>query len=31
MTEIAHGKAYFTTSLSFGEYVMIASSGRQAD
>ena len=23
MTEIAHGKAYFTTSLSLGEYVMM--------
>ena len=23
MTEVAHGKAYFTTSLSLGEYVMM--------
>jgi Ca-activated chloride channel family protein len=23
MTEIAHGKAYFTTSLRLGEYVMM--------
>jgi Ca-activated chloride channel family protein len=23
MAELAHGKAYFTTSLSLGEYVMM--------